>query len=463
MPRGRAEQRLLAEAVERGSLDFLFQQNFNPNFFQAHNELAHRIWQHHKDYKTVPSRERLEEEYPHLDWNPPSRRDLPEYADGVRTAYVRMLTNHFIRQLIDAQDEWMDPVDVQGMVRQHFNATEAALNPNVIEDWTTSPSRVNSTIQAKEAHESGVFSVPFSHPGLNDYLGGMQATNLYVYVARMKIGKTFLSVSDSHGIWKGGTDVLYVSVDMVADQIGWRLDALEGHFSTSGLMRGDVRRYSPEGRRLSEDSVDHYKEYFFGLKDSDARFHILTRGSVKDKITPEYIQAKAADLGVGFVCVDYMGRISTNTRYTDRRDQMRVISTELKEMASDLGIPVLSPYQINREGEKGDVTLANFADSDDVARDIDAAISIHKEPFDDTRPTEKDLKETGSYLVTLKLLGMRHVMEGAMFTWNWNFDNGVRHVPMDMFGDDTPEDLPSENGHHPEEEAFVSEWARRGR
>ena len=106
---------------------------------------------------------------------------------------------------------------------------------------------------------------------------------------------------------------------------------------------------------------------------------------------------KKAEEGLGMVVIDYLQLMGVN-KAIPREQQISEISRGLKAMAKDLGCPVITLSQLNRESESGVAskggnrrpTSNNLRESGAIEQDADAIMLIYRDDY-----YNKDTKEPG--------------------------------------------------------------------
>ena len=102
-------------------------------------------------------------------------------------------------------------------------------------------------------------------------------------------------------------------------------------------------------------------------------------------ITIHQIKSKAKrykrDFGIDMVIVDYLQIITTNQKHETRDREIASYSSALKQIARELGVPVVCLSQLSRDGAKNDrkPRLTDLRDSGAIEQDADVVIMIHRD------------------------------------------------------------------------------------
>jgi replicative DNA helicase len=112
-------------------------------------------------------------------------------------------------------------------------------------------------------------------------------------------------------------------------------------------------------------------------------------------LSPSSLHARCRRLkqqhGLGLVTVDYMQKLITGRRESNRQQQVAEISQSMTELARDLHVPVLALSQLNRGLEqRTDKTpvLSDIRESGAIEADADVVVLLHR---DEARQGETDL------------------------------------------------------------------------
>ena len=224
--------------------------------------------------------------------------------------------------------------------------------------------------------ESGKGAVPTGFVPLDDILGGgMLRSGLYILAARPGMGKTTVALQFADSIAANVGPMLFVSLEMSLAQLeGKRIARLSGIPSDEILLS-------------NENALDYKKVIDAARKLRELPVYISQRSSA----TVAHIRRMAKQIdGLQCVCVDYLGKITPSDARASRYEQITGISNDLKTLAVELGVPVLTLAQLNRENTgRNDKRpqLSDLRDSGAIEQDADGVIMLHREDYysaDDT-------------------------------------------------------------------------------
>lgn len=206
--------------------------------------------------------------------------------------------------------------------------------------------------------------------GLDSSLLPMRAGRLVVFASRPGIGKTALAESISDHAARSGP-VLFVSLEMTAEELTDRAMARMSGLSAQAIMRGEVDL---------ADLDDHLKAR------SDAPIVYVDDGTTTTAdILSAAQKVKMLHGDLSLVLVDYLQLVA------DKGDNevYRVgnISHGLKRLAMRMKVPVLALAQLNRniESERRKPRLADLRDSGAIEQDADVVGIMLGEPYQPER------------------------------------------------------------------------------
>jgi replicative DNA helicase len=160
------------------------------------------------------------------------------------------------------------------------------------------------------------------------------------------------------------------SLEMRCDELGLKLGSAEADIASRQLRNGHLSTRQWQDlfaatRRMVAAPL--FLDYSPGLalRDLEARAWWL----------------KANHPGLALLVVDYLQLLTTGVRLEHRRLEIALIARRLKELAGELGLPILALSQLNRElTRRSDPRpqLADLAESDAIGQHADQVAFVHR-------------------------------------------------------------------------------------
>lgn len=207
---------------------------------------------------------------------------------------------------------------------------------------------------------------------LDDVISGWSPGMLYVVGARPGVGKTVLGVGVLLDVARRGQTAVMVSLEMPRNELYLRM------LSNVGSVRGErILHRSTRGDdddRLAQ-AASHVAALPLIVDDRSALSLAQVRSLVRG------VQ-RTRDVGV--VVVDYLGLVKppADAPKNDRRVQVDAIAQGLKNLARDLGVPIVALAQLNRgidgRGEKVP-TLSDLRESGGIEAAADCVVLLHRD------------------------------------------------------------------------------------
>ncbi len=228
---------------------------------------------------------------------------------------------------------------------------------------------------------------------LDQYLAGLQKSDLIVLGARPSLGKTALALDIArHVALKERVPVGIFSLEMSRDQIVDRLIAAE---SSVDLWRIRTGRLSTEGEindfTLIQDALARLAEAPIYIDDAPSPTVMQMRTVARR------LQAEA---GLGLIVVDYLQLITPSSQKESTVQQYSEISRSLKALARELNVPVLTVSQLSRAVEQRSPPIPRLSDLREtgaIEQDCDVALFIYRE---DKYYPESERKNIADIVVT---------------------------------------------------------------
>ncbi|MDX1608128.1 MAG: replicative DNA helicase [Candidatus Spechtbacterales bacterium] len=306
----------------------------------------------------------------------PSASHIAHYADIVhKKALLRKMieASYHIAELGYKEEDDID-ILLDEAEKKVFNISQR------INSQSFSPLKGNleeafDRIDKLHKNKGEMRGIPTGFNDLDEYLAGLQKSDLIILAARPSLGKSALAmdiarkVSVDHKIPVG-----IFSLEMSRDQIVDRMIASEagvdlwrlrtGRLSTKGELNDFVKIQNALGN-LSEASI-----------------------YIDDGLTSSVLQMRAmarrlqAERGLGLLIVDYLQLIQPRSASDSMVQQITEISRSLKALARELDVPVLALSQLSRAIEQRPnktPKLSDLRDSGSIEQDADVVLFISRD------------------------------------------------------------------------------------
>lgn len=210
---------------------------------------------------------------------------------------------------------------------------------------------------------------------LDDYIaGGPSAGELMIIMAGTGVGKSMFMVYLACQAMLQNKKVLYYSFEMSEAMIGIRADA---YFTKIGLKS---LLMDTEGVHRSK-----VKEKLIGLKENHPNAALMIKEFPTKTCTITTLKNHINSLqSRGFIpdiiFVDYADLMRSTSKYNDKRFELESLIEQLRGMAMEMHLPVVTASQANREGlDTSIVKLKHISESLAKAMIADIIISIGRD------------------------------------------------------------------------------------
>ena len=214
-------------------------------------------------------------------------------------------------------------------------------------------------------------------PDLDHLTSGLQPGNLIVIAGRSGSGKTAIALNVAlHLAFVQRVTVGFVSLEMSRGELTIRAIALEGGMDARDVRAGrEMGRIRAIGKRIGKSPL-HIDDEGVG------RVFDRCRGLVYEQ-------------NAGVLIIDYLQRLEGGLGVATREQSVASISRSLKQLARELGIPVIALAQVGRSRDPragGRPQLADLRESGAIEPDADVVCFLHRPCMVD-RSAPKDAAE----------------------------------------------------------------------
>lgn len=303
----------------------------------------------------------------------PASTNIKYYADIVSQ-------KHLLRKIVDAGSD-ISEMGFQEEVENVFEVLDQAekrmmgINNNMSGHAFTSmkDSLPEAWERLEKLHESKgeLRGVPTGFHDLDQYLSGLQKSDLIILAARPSMGKTTLALDIARqAALNHGTPVVIFSLEMSTQQLVDRMLAAQSRVNAWNLRTGNLTSETEFAK--IRDSLDSLSKAPIFIDDL-AGNSIVRMRSVCRRIRAEH--------GIGLIIVDYLQLMSTSKNYDNMVNQVTEISRSLKALAKEFDVPVIALSQLSRavESRGGRPRLSDLRDSGSIEQDADIVMFIHRE------------------------------------------------------------------------------------
>lgn len=215
---------------------------------------------------------------------------------------------------------------------------------------------------------------------LDQIIKGMKAGQLIVVAARPSQGKTALAcqIAD-HVAIDLKLPVGFWSLEMTGDELIERFTATRAKIPLTYLRDGVLTEGEVPRLTCATSLI------------ASSHLHIHDRPGLSIAIVRSMARRASRKHGLKLIVVDYLGLLHGCERRKDRRDlELGEITSQLKECAKELGVPVVLLSQLNRESERDnrEPRLSDLRDSGSIEQDADVVVLIHHDRKGDDPPGE---------------------------------------------------------------------------
>ncbi len=227
----------------------------------------------------------------------------------------------------------------------------------------------------KKGKYSGVVS---GFVDLDNILGGLQNSDLIILAGRPSMGKTALATNIAFNAAKyfsqddeKGSVVMF-SLEMSAEQIGLRILAEQSRIPSDKLRKGELNE--KDSLKLSNTYKEINNLNFF-FDDSPN----ITVSELRSKL-----RRYKNNYNIKLILIDYLQLIKPESNKDNRVNELSEITRNLKQLAKEFDLPVISLSQLSRQVENRDdkrPLLSDLRESGSIEQDADVVMFIFRESY----------------------------------------------------------------------------------
>lgn len=303
----------------------------------------------------------------------PSVSRVADYARIVRDKYL-------VRSLITASRDIIDDAVQNGSedVSKLIDAAEQRIFDIRDGKKTQGLERVSSVILntfdrldlLNRPDKDQYKGIPTGISALDNTITGLNRSDLILLAARPGMGKTSFALNIArHAAVVAHKRVAFFSLEMTKEQLASRL------LSTEGMIEGTKMRTG----ELSDEDWVHLVEAADVLGKAEIYLD-ETPGITVPEMKAKLRRLKNVDL----VIIDYLQLMSGSRRIENRVQEISEITRNLKIMAKEFNVPLLTLSQLSRASEQRaehKPQLSDLRDSGSIEQDADIVLFLYRDDY----------------------------------------------------------------------------------
>lgn len=206
---------------------------------------------------------------------------------------------------------------------------------------------------------------------LDEFLGGLQRSDLIILAARPSLGKTSLALNIArNAALNQKACVAFFSLEMSREAVVQRLLTSESGVDSKKVRLGRFNEH--EEKRIMEAS---------GVL-SEAPIYIDDSPQLRSSDIRSKARRLHAEHGIDLIVIDYLQLIQGDGKSETRVQEISNITRALKTLARELNVPVLAVSQLSRAVEwraSHIPQLADLRESGSIEQDADVVIFIYRD------------------------------------------------------------------------------------
>jgi len=266
----------------------------------------------------------------------------------------------------DDSNDISDVIDYNSSELMKLNQTGEHGNIIHIKDAINNSLKIIEEISKGKIKFNGI---PSGHTQLDRFTCGWQKSDLIILAGRPSMGKTALSLDLSKGASVFKKSILIFSLEMNITQLANRFISSETNYTNMELKTGRINNWGSV-----EKCVNFFEDKNIYIDDS-------SQLSINKFRSKSYLFKNKYNIDM--IIVDYLQLMKGfGNNKTIREQEISDISRNLKSVAKELDIPVISLSQLNRavESRSGSKRpqLSDLRESGAIEQDADIVIFINK-------------------------------------------------------------------------------------
>lgn len=228
---------------------------------------------------------------------------------------------------------------------------------------------VKEKMEAYKSHKCLKPEILWGYKKLDSLLQGINRGHLVIIGARPGVGKTTFAINVCKNLIFQNISTLFISLEMSEKEVIYKLMCLISKVPMKHVTEGTIEK--EEFMALSEMAKEYGSTKHFAV--SDVKIYINDLPNILRK------EKELRDIKV--VVIDYLGLIDNKKHMENKNQEMAYISRQLKLIAKELDVAIISLAQLSRSPAKELnrlPILTDLRDSGQIEADAEVVMLLHE-------------------------------------------------------------------------------------
>lgn len=314
----------------------------------------------------------------------PSAANIQAYARTVKQKSILREVVRTASRVVQAGTNFTGDVqEFLGEVEANFFKLTSQTKTNRMRSLKESLHESLKDLERTNRNKGEITGIPTGFNSIDKKLLGLQPGQLIVIAARPGVGKTSLVLNWAvNGCKQSGLPVAIYSMEMLTNELGLRILSSESNIDSRKIRTKD---FGPHDMKNMFAAVQELSRLPIVINDSGATTLIDIRSQCR---------RLKAEQGLGLIIIDYLQLMQPHVRKPSREQEISEISRGLKELAKELGCPIIALSQLNRSSEARTdkrPQLSDLRESGAIEQDADIVCLIHRPDMGDPNSPKKGI------------------------------------------------------------------------
>lgn len=238
---------------------------------------------------------------------------------------------------------------------------------------------VKNIMLANRARDGELTGLSTGFEKLDEVTLGLQKDNLIILAARPAMGKSAFAMNiainaSAKNVTENGEPihVALFSLEMSQEAIAQRMTASQARVNLTNILKGNLNQKEMLLVESANDELSGLNIYF------------CDQGTVTVADIRAKCRKQKQSTGLDLVIIDYLQLINGSSKNGNRQEEVANISRSLKQMARELGVPVIALSQVGRKLEDREDKRPNMSDlreSGSIEQDADIIMFLYRDGY----------------------------------------------------------------------------------